>query len=213
MTKGRSLENALNDYLPEGTSGRVLEWFSNHRVLLRITRSRRSKLGDFRTGTTHSLPAISVNHNLNSYSFLITLLHEMAHAEVYFRYKRRQQPHGEAWKQAYRELAKPFLESGVLPENVNGAFRRYLTNPSASSTSDIGLAEALRVFDQDTTATLISELPEDAVFALPDGRLFKRGVKLRKRYRCECLSNRRVYLFSPLAPVIPVKKESDQSLS
>jgi hypothetical protein len=209
MTKGRSLESALNDYLPEGTSGRVLEWFSNHRVLLRITRNRLSKLGDFRTGTSLSPPAISVNHNLNSYSFLITLLHEMAHAEVYFKYKRRQQPHGEAWKQAYRELAKPFLESGILPENLNEAFRKYLINPSASSTSDIGLAEALRLFDQDTATTLISELPDNAVFALPDGRLFRRGAKLRKRYRCECLSNRRVYLFSPLAPVIPVKQETD----
>lgn len=209
MTKGKSLATALNEYLPEGTSGRVLEWFSNHRVLLRITRSRRSKLGDFRTGTTLSPPAISVNHNLNSYSFLITLLHEMAHAEVYFKYKRRQQPHGEAWKQAYRELAEPFLESGCLPENLCEAFRKYLVNPSASSTSNINLASVLRLFDHETDETLISEIPENAVFALPDGRMFKRGAKLRKRYRCECLSNRRVYLFSPLAPVIPVTKEAD----
>jgi hypothetical protein len=205
MTKGRSLEHALNEYLPAETVGSVMQWFGAHHVILRITRSRRSKLGDFRGSTPFSPPVISVNHNLNPYSFLVTLLHEMAHAEVFLNIKRRVQPHGEHWKQAYRNLALPFLSPGLLPDPVRIAFGHYLKNPSASSTTNLKLAEALRFFDPPKDSTLISELPADALFALPDGRVFKRGDKLRKRFRCECLSNRRIYLFSPLAEIIPVE--------
>jgi len=205
MTKGRSLEHALNEYLPAGSAGSVLQWFGTHHVILRITRSRRSKLGDFRGSTPSSPPVISVNHNLNPYSFLVTLLHEMAHAEVFLNNKRRLQPHGEHWKQAYRNLALPFLSPGLLPDPVEIAFGHYLKNPSASSTTNLKLAKALRIYDPHKDSTLISDLPAEALFALPDGRVFKRGDKLRKRFRCECLSNRRTYLFSPLAEIIPVE--------
>lgn len=205
MVKGRSLEHALNEYLPVGCVGLVLQWFGTRHVILRVTRSRRSKLGDFRSSTPYSPPAISVNHNLNPYSFLITLLHEMAHADVFLNSKRRVQPHGEHWKEAYRTLGLPFLTPGLLPVTVRIAFGNYLRNPSASSTTNLKLAETLRAFDSPSDATLIGELAVNSLFALPDGRIFKKGDKLRKRYRCECLSNRRIYLFSPLAEIIPVE--------
>lgn len=207
MTKGRSLDHALNEYLPAGSAVPVLEWFNTHHVVLRVTGSRRSKLGDFRGSTPFSPPVISVNHNLNPYSFLVTLLHEMAHAEVFLNFRRRMQPHGEHWKQAYRALGQPYLHPGLLPDSIRTAFADYLRNPSASSTTNLKLALALRAFDAPNEAIRISELPADAIFALPDGRMFKRGDKLRKRYRCECLNNKRIYLFSPLAEIIPVEKK------
>ena len=207
MSVNKTLHQALQDYLPPGCAAPVADWFGLHPVKLRITRVRRSKLGDFRNGGAESVPVISVNHNLNPYSFLVTLLHEMAHAEVYMDYKRRVKPHGEQWKQAYRILGQQFLNTGLLPESVHQAFGNYLRNPSASSTSCIPLAETLRAFDPLRDSTLVSELPADALFALPDGRVFRRGDKLRKRFRCLCLNNKRLYLFSPLAEIIPVKDQ------
>lgn len=205
MNKNKTLKEALESYLPLGCANLIADWFGSHHVILRITKSRRSKLGDFRGGNTIKSPVISVNHNLNQYSFLVTLLHEMAHAEVYLASKRRMVPHGQHWKKAYQAIALPFLEEGLLPEQVRKAFGNYLKNPSASSTTNLPLAEALRNYDPPGDAVLVSELPTDALFALPDGRMFKRGIKLRKRYRCECLDNKRIYLFSPLAEIIPVK--------
>ena len=204
MIDKKKLREALRDYLPAGSADAVADWFDCHPVKLRISASRRSKLGDFRSGTTVSPPVISVNHNLNPYSFLITLLHEMAHAEVYMDNKRRVRPHGIQWKQAYQRLAFPFLESGIFPDNVRVAFHHYLLNPRASSTASVPLAEALMVFDPKKDVILVSQLPPDALFALNDGRVFKRGDKLRKRYRCLCLNNKRLYLFSPLAEIIPI---------
>jgi len=205
MSGKKSLTQGLNEYLPSGCVEPVADWFNRYPVKLRISRARNSKLGDFRSGTPLAPPVISVNHNLNPYSFLITLLHEMAHAEVFIHFKRRARPHGDQWKHAYRLLGLPYLDDGILPEPVRQAFGNYLKNPKASSTSCLPLAEALREFDPPGNLTLISELPENAMFSLPDGRVFKRGDKLRKRYRCLCLNNKRQYLFSPLAEIIPVK--------
>ena len=211
MTKGKTLKQALTEYLPFGCADTVTEWFDTNHVILRITRSRRSKLGDCRIGNPAAPPIISINYNLNPFAFLVTLLHEMAHAEVFMTRKRRVKPHGDEWKMAYQKLGTPFLKPGFLPETLRQAFGNYLKNPQASSTANLPLAEALREFDPPKDFTLISDLHEDAVFSLPDGRVFRRGVKLRKRYRCVCLSNKRIYLFSPLAEIIPV--ESDAKLN
>jgi SprT protein len=207
MKTNKTLQEALTDYLPEGCAGIAMEWFGDHKVALRITRNRRSKLGDFRGGNPMVLPRISVNHNLNVYSFLITLIHEMAHAEVFLQGKRRTLPHGDQWKSAYQRLAVPYLKPGLMPGEISQAFTTYLSNPAASSTACIPLANALRKYDNNIDKTFISDLPEEALFALPDGRVFRRGTKLRKRYRCVCLNNKRIYLFSPMAEIIPVENE------
>ena len=190
MSRSKLTGDSLSAYLPAGCSEPVVSWFNQNHVILRITRARRSKLGDFRSGSPSRPPVISVNHSLNPYSFLVTLLHEMAHAEVFLKYKRHMQPHGVQWKDAYRRLSLPYLAHGILPEDIRKAFGNYLINPAASSTSDVNLAVVLRGYDPPRNVTLISELPEEAVFALPDGRVFRKGNKLRKRYQCESLNNK-----------------------
>ncbi|MCO5255807.1 MAG: SprT-like domain-containing protein [Lentimicrobium sp.] len=212
MSRNKLTGDSLSACLPAGCSPMVVPWFNQHHVMLWITRTRRSKLGDFRSGSPSRPPVISVNHSLNPYSFLITLLHEMAHAEVFLKYKRHVQPHGVQWKDAYRRLSLPFLAHGILPDDIRGAFGNYLINPAASSTSDVNLAAVLRRYDPPRDVTLISELPEAAVFALPDGRVFRKGDKLRKRYKCECLNNKRIYLFSPLAEIIPFNPEQSGTI-
>ena len=204
MKKNRSLKEALEDYLPPGCATPVFEWFGSRRVNLNITRSRRSKLGDFR-GSIHPKPTvISVNHDLNPYSFLVTLLHEMAHADVFLNSKKRVLPHGTEWKSAYLRLATPFISISGLDSKFTSTFEQYLQNPSASSGANLPLAMVLKSFDEPGNVTLISDIPENTFFALPNGKIFKKGAQLRKRFRCECLNNKRIYLFSPLAEITPV---------
>ena len=204
MRKNRSLQEALEDYLPQGCATPVTEWFSSKRVNLNITRSRRSKLGDFRGSMRTQPSVISVNHDLNPYSFLVTLLHEMAHANVFLSSKKRVLPHGIEWKSAYRQLATPFLSIQGLDAKFTATFEQYLQNPSASSGAHLPLAMVLKSFDKLRDVTLITDIPENTFFALPNGRIFKKGVQLRKRYRCECLNNKRIYLFSPMAEITPI---------
>lgn len=67
---------------------------------------RRTRLGDFRAQLGYR-ERITVNVNLNPYNFLITYLHEVAHLEVYRKYKRRQPPHGKAWKIIFLDYLFP----------------------------------------------------------------------------------------------------------
>lgn len=204
MNKNRTLGQVLENFLPHGCAGPVSEWFGQNHVILRISRSRRSKLGDFRNRGTMVPPVISINHDLNPYSFLVTLLHEMAHAEIFLNYKKRLLPHGGEWKAAYRRIALPFLTIENLDEKFIQVFEHYLNNPAASSMANQPLAILLKSFDQSKDVTLITEIPEYSHFSLPDGRVFIKGQKLRKRFRCECLNNKRIYLFSPMAEINPL---------
>lgn len=209
MNKSRTLTQALYDYLPESAVDPIAAWFNKNHVILRITANRATKLGDFRSGINGKPCSISVNHNLSKYNFLITLLHEIAHAEVYFNYLRRVAPHGKAWKMTYQKVAAPFLNVAVFPEDILQVFKDYLKNPRASSTSYLPLSQLLRSLD-DNSGITVSMLQPETIFSLPNGKMFRLIGKLRKRYRCYCLNNKKTYLFSPMAVVEPIKDKSTE---
>lgn len=128
----------------------------------------------------------------------------MAHAEVFLSHKKRVQPHGQEWKSAYQKLALPFLNTEGLDPMFVRVFGHYLQNPSASSGANLSLAMVLRSFDQPREVILITDIAENTHFALPNGMVFRKGEQLRKRFRCECINNKRIYLFSPLAEIKPI---------
>ena len=84
----------LQDYLPEGSFEEVVFYLQQYKVHLTISRQRQSILGDYRHAHTNKNHRISVNGNLNKYSFLITLLHELAHLFTFEKYGNRVQSHG-----------------------------------------------------------------------------------------------------------------------
>lgn len=96
---------------------------------------------------------------------------------------------------------KPFFDLQVFPPEIQQTIVNYLNNPAASSCTDLSLARALKKYDTALHTTRIEELPSNAIFTLKDGRKFKKGERIRKRYRCLCLDNGNVYLFNPLAEV------------
>ena len=57
----------------------VTAYLHQYKVHLTVARERKSILGDYRHRTHYQNHRISVNGNLNKFSFLITLLHELAH--------------------------------------------------------------------------------------------------------------------------------------
>ncbi|MCD4679080.1 MAG: hypothetical protein K8S00_01710, partial [Bacteroidales bacterium] len=103
------------------------------------------------------------------------------------------------------KLMDPFFELDVFPGDIKEALMKYLRNAKASTVSDLELSRVLRNYDVNNTQILLENISCDAVFKLKNGRTFKKGEKLRKRYRCMCLNNKRIYLINPLVEVIPVK--------
>jgi len=109
-------------------------------------------------------------------------------------------PHGQEWKKNFSRLMKPFLHEAVFPEAVLLALKRYLVNPSSSSSNDTQLMRTLRQFDTEPVLHL-EDLPEASLFKLKTGRVFQKGPRQRKNFRCEEVGTRRMYLVHPLSEV------------
>lgn len=197
----------LSRYLPEESVTTIALWVRQYNFDLKITSSRSTKLGDYRSPFKGQRHKITVNHNLNKYAFLITLVHEVAHLTAFEKHGHRIKPHGEEWKQEYKKLMHPFLHERILPDNVQFALISYLVNPAASSCADENLLRVLKSYDKPNESIVhIEDLPIKTVFKISPERYFEKGEKLRKRYKCIELATKRVYLFSPVAEVTPVQK-------
>jgi SprT protein len=211
------MRKVLEPHLPEESISFIIDWLINQKVQLRISNSRTTKLGDYRPPRPGCIPRISVNHNLNKYSFLITLVHEMAHhmvmktmedkhSVISFRRRKRPKPHGSEWQSCYNSLMDPFMNPAVFPQDIIEVMKQYLENPKASTTADQKLFRILRKYDIPDGSEYIDKLPFDAVFHLRNGRSFRKKEKMRKRYRCISVDNGRIYLFNPMAQVFVSEK-------
>ena len=163
-------------------------------------------MGDYRHAHNNAAHRISVNGNLNKYAFLITLVHELAHLVTFLQYGNRVQAHGQHWKQVYKMLLLQFLALNIFPQDIVAALQSSLHNLPASSCADEGLMRILRRYDKkEEGMLLVEELPDGALFSLEDGKIFKKGQRLRKRFQCTEVKTGKLYLFSP---VYEVKKVS-----
>ena len=209
MAKKEVPLHALSAYLPENALDPVLHYLHIYKIHLTITRERNTLLGDYRHSLGDSHHRISVNGNLNKYAFLITLLHELAHLITFDEHRNRVAPHGKEWKNHFSTLLTHFMQLHIFPQDIQQALEQSIKNPAASSCSDMTLMRVLRRYDSGNKhAVLIEELPNGALFLLKDGRMFKRGEKLRKRYKGEDVNTGQIYLFNPLYEVILVKSDT-----
>jgi SprT protein len=199
----------LQDYLPPGTYEPVLAYLRQYKVHLTVAAARKSILGDYRHSTHYANHRISVNGNLNTYSFLITLLHELAHLLTFEQFGNKVLSHGIEWKQIYARILAQFLQHKTFPADIETELLRSLRNPAASTCAEDGLQRVLRKYDaRESALRLVEELAPGTLFRTSDGRVFRKGEKLRKRYRCIEVSTRKVYLFSPVYEVEPVEAVS-----
>lgn len=193
--------NILAQYLPAQAAPIIAKWIDYFQCEFKISKNRTTKLGDYRHPFRGNGHKISVNNDLNPYAFLVTTVHEFAHLLTWNDHKNKVKPHGAEWKHNFKRMMKPFFELQVFPPEIKKTIVAYLENPAASSCTDLSLARALKQYDSSVGATRVEELPADTCFSLKDGRRFIKGERIRKRYRCECLDNGKVYLFNPLAEV------------
>lgn len=187
----------LKQFIPEESLEEVLHYLRHYKVQLTITRQRQSILGDYRHAHEGQGHRISVNGNLNKYSFLITLLHELAHLFTYERFGHRVQSHGAEWKIEFGKILSKFLERKVFPADIAATLLRSLKNPAASSCGDEQLLRVLRNYDKTKDHHyLVEQLAEGALFRIKGGRIFRKGEKVRKRFKCIEVATKKLYLFS-----------------
>ena len=101
------------------------------------------------------------------------------------------------WKNIYGFLLAQFLQNKIFPADIEHEIQKTLHNPAASSCAEEGLTRVLRRYDVKKPGhQLIEEMKDDTIFKTNDGRVFKKGEKIRKRYRCIEINTGRIYLFS-----------------
>lgn len=198
------VRSTLHQHLPERAVDYCFQLWKEKPFKLQLTRSRQTKIGDF-TCRESAQPRITLNHDLNRYTFLITYIHEVAHYHVFLEFGHRAEPHGERWKRAFQKLLAPVLLSEIFPEKIFFLLTRHMQNPKASSFADAALTKALRTFDENAHADIVlSDLPEGSTFRL-NGRYFKKGKLKRTRILCKEVNSRRQYLVPAEALVSDVQ--------
>src|SRR5579871_5570619 len=128
MAKQEAPLHQLRSYLPEGSFDDIVHYLQHYKVELTVTRERKTVLGDYRHSHADKNHRISVNGNLNSYAFLITLLHELAHLFTYERFGHRVQAHGAEWKNEYSKVLAQFLLKKIFPADIQKALMKTLQN-------------------------------------------------------------------------------------
>jgi SprT protein len=195
-------DQVLAQYMPAAAAPIIARWIDYFQCEFKISKNRTTKLGDYRHPFKTEGHRISVNNDLNNFAFLVTTIHEFAHLLTWNDHKNKVKPHGTEWKNNFKRMMKPFLEQQIFPEDIHQAILQYLLNPSASSCTDLQLSRALKKYDAHSHGSRLEEIPLHTVFTIKDGRKFKKGERLRKRFRCTCLDNGHIYLFNPLAEVM-----------
>ena len=202
MAKKEAPISALQHFLPANTYDGVLDYLHRYHVHLTVAQERKSILGDYRHRTNFTNHRISVNGNLNKYAFLITLIHEIAHLLQFEQYGNRVASHGKEWKSIFGQLLAQFISNNVFPPDIKQALLRSINNPSASSCADEVLLRTLKKYDEKPShLKMVEELPANTVFKTHDGKVFRKGEKLRKRFQCIEINTGRLYLFSPVYEV------------
>jgi len=202
MSKKEAPISALQDYLPPNTYEPVLHYLQHYKVHLTVAKERKSILGDYRHRHGSQTHRISVNGNLNRYAFLITLLHELAHLLTFEKWGNRVAAHGKEWKAVFGQLLAQFIEHDVFPADIKTVLLQSLHNPAASSCADEALLRTLKTYDaKNGNSHFVESLPEGALFRTHDGRVFQKGERMRKRFRCVEVATKRMYLFSPVYEV------------
>jgi SprT protein len=205
MPKEKVDFSALASYVPDGSFESVLQYIIDYKVQLTVTRSRSSVLGDYRHAHAGKTHRISVNGDLNKYSFLITLLHEIAHLITFEKHGNRVQPHGQEWKILFGNLLSVFIQKNIFPDDVQQILLRSINNPAASSCGDEKLLRVLKKYDERKKGIFfVEQITQGEKFKIKGNRIFEKGEKIRKRFKCKEIATGKWYLFSPVSEVIKV---------
>ena len=192
----------LSHFLNKETELKICNWEKEFNVKVIVTNPSKSRLGVF-ISKRFSENNIRINNNLNRYSFLITLIHEMAHASIWIKYGSKVTPHGLEWKMEFKRMILPFLHPNYFPEDILSALAKHMILPKASTFRDVDLSAILRKYDVLPSFT-IDRIKDGDYFEIANGSQFQKICKLRKNYKCKEIKSGKLYRFSPLAEVIPL---------
>ncbi|MCD8540068.1 MAG: transcription elongation protein SprT [Leadbetterella sp.] len=198
-----AFRKGFSQHIPENAVDYVMALWREHPFNFTVAGSRKTCLGNYMYKNGKHF--ISVNGDSNPYSFLVTLIHEIAHQRVKVSQKLFRQapaPHGVEWKFHFKTLMAPLLNHRVFPEDILQMLVPHMQNPAASSTKDPALVRALSRYspEKTTKGIYLSEVADGKTFNF-NGRQFKRIQPRRTRILVECVNTRKRYTIPGVALV------------
>ncbi len=188
---------SLEKYLPQNTLPYLKIWFAGYYIHIKITKNRDSKLGDYRKlpDNTHE---ITLNSTLVPQLFFFVLTHELAHLIAFEKYGRRISPHGNEWKETFRQMLLQSLD--IYEESLRPVIIRFSKSPKANFMASPELVRYFHVEKQDDRLIFIEELQKGDFFMYRNEKYLLEGL-IKKNYLCKNLATGRKYSFKPLARV------------
>lgn len=187
-----NLEN-LNSYLPLNSALFVEKWLKDYSIVLKITKRRETKLGDYRKILGDNRHQITVNGDLNPYAFFFVFTHEVAHLKTFVQYNsKRINPHGKEWKTIFGQL---LMESiAIYPDSLKPYILHHAKHPKASLGADANISKYI-INDVKSDQTYLEDIDFGTIFSIGK-RIFKKGPKQKTRFLCVEIKSNKRYLIS-----------------
>ena len=200
------LMDVLKRYLPSIAVEYCSELIMNYKLHLHIEVERKGRLGDYSPHLGKG-NRISINHNLNPYDFLITFIHELAHHTTFKKHGARHEPHGEEWKDEFKNCMRPIVMMKMFPEDILTPLIKHMKSPKYTHSGDVNLMKALMQFDKDKSYITLDQLNVGDLFKMKSRSkiVMKKGEKRRTYFMCEATETKKKYLVHAIAKVILVK--------
>jgi SprT protein len=205
--KRNDLTDAFAQFVPLPFVDYCVDLLMSYKVALKVKASRTTKSGDYRPPVGgRKQHQVTLNDDLNPYHFLLVYIHEMAHVKTWEDYGRKVMPHGNEWRENFKAMAVPVLESGLLPDELTKALKRFFINTPASFMSDSKLMRVLKQWDTEEKVSKIflEDLPSGTKFKLENGMALQKEKKLRTWYLCKDLITTKVYKVRGNAEVVVI---------
>ncbi len=200
-----ALVSIFQKHLPEASITYCISLWQSNPFHFHVKAPRSTKLGDFRFRRDQKTQTITINSDLNSFQFLLTYIHEVAHHFTFAAYGPDHSPHGPEWKKTFQRLMEPLLNEQVFPRDILVPLKMHMKNPAASSARDLFLTKEMSKYDllaNGSAEKFLADLPSGQDFLLK-GRRFTKKETRRTRVLCEEVATGRKFLVSTLAKVTP----------
>ncbi len=205
----KKLYQILIAHVPENAVHYCLDLWTAIPFNFKVSKKRNTKLGDYRYDHRNGSHSISVNFDLNPFSFLITYIHEVAHLITTERFGRKTQAHGKEWRSNFKELIEPVLTDLIFPIEILLPLKKHMQKPKASTYADGILVQILRKFDEhQEDQTTLADLDEGDIFEF-NNRVYTKLNLRRTRVLCRQEDTSRKYLISKMA-MVKVLMKSDE---
>lgn len=194
----------LKSYLPITTNDYCFRVWEKYPFEIKLSAPRKTKLGDYRYKPDTGKHLITINSDLNPYSFLVVYLHEAAHCITSLKHGTKIKPHGLHWQQEMKSLLAPIMNPEIFPGEVLEALMCYLKTPKAASCSHPQLTRVLRTYDASSSNVPLEKLPDGSRFVFRS-KVYQKIAVRRTRVTCLETGNKRRWLINKLALVEPIK--------